>query len=112
MTANDLRQILADALDGAAECLRGGISGQPVAAPAQPKSESSDPLAGITKPTLTVDEAAGLLGVSVYASIRAGEFPALRAAVVSSCSRMHCGVGWQSPMGRVEHFRNSEPLDQ
>jgi excisionase family DNA binding protein len=45
------------------------------------RQESSDSLPGITKPTLTVDEAAGLLGVStwsVYASIRAGEFPALR----------------------------------
>ena len=60
--------------------LRGGISDQLIAAPA-PKRESFDPLPGITKPTLTVDEAAGLLGVSawsVYASIRAGEFPALR----------------------------------
>jgi excisionase family DNA binding protein len=81
MTANELRQILADALDGAAERLRGGISDQPIAATAQPKRESSDPLPGITKPTLTVDEAAGLLGLSawsVYASIRTGEFPALR----------------------------------
>ena len=81
MNANDLRQILADALDGAAEHLRGGISDQPIAAPPQPKRESFDPLPGITKPTLTVDEAAGILGVSawsVYASIRAGEFPALR----------------------------------
>jgi len=81
MDANDLRQILADALDGAAERLRGGISDLPIAAPAQPNRESFDPLPGITKPTLTVEEAAALLGVSawsVYASIRAGEFPALR----------------------------------
>ena len=81
MTANELRQILVDALDGAADRLRGGISDQPIAAPVQPKRESFDPLPGIIKPTLTVDEAAGLVGVSawsVYASIRAGEFPALR----------------------------------
>ena len=70
MNANDLRQIFADALDGAAERLRGGISDQLIAAPVQPKRESFDPLPGITKPTLTVDE--------VYASIHAGEFPALR----------------------------------
>ncbi len=81
MNANDLRQILADALDGVAERLRGGISDQLIPVPTQPKRESFDPLPGITKPTLTVGEAAGLLGVSawsVYASIRAGEFPALR----------------------------------
>jgi len=86
MDANDLRQILADALDGAAERLRGQL----IAAPAQPKRDLFDPLPGIIKPTLTVDEAAGLLGVSawtVYASIRADDFPAPR--VGPSSPRTH-----------------------
>jgi hypothetical protein len=117
MNANDLRQILADALDGAAERLRDGIGGQPIAASAQPKRESPDPLPGITKPTLTVDEAAGLLGVSTPgASTRRSvqvNFLRCASAGVSSYPRMHCGVGWQSPMGALSNaLLHSEPLDR
>jgi len=52
---------MADAPEGAAELLRGGIRDQPSPAPAA-ETRIVRSTAGITKPTLTVDEAAALLG--------------------------------------------------
>jgi excisionase family DNA binding protein len=83
ITPNQLRLILADALERATERDRSGIS------PAEQTATThlvdpngyDDPLPGVTAPTPKAEDVASLLGVSpwsVYASIRSGEIPSLR----------------------------------
>lgn len=80
MTSNELREIIADALEGAAERLRSGI-----VAEAKPNREAksspvADLLSDVTEHVLRVDDVARILGVStgsVYEAIKAGEMPAL-----------------------------------
>ena len=80
MTPTELRLILADALDGAAERLRAGIV--PAAGPEHEADHPStrDPFPEITDHVLKVDDVAKLLRLStwkVYESIRLGEIPSI-----------------------------------
>jgi excisionase family DNA binding protein len=81
MTPNQLRLILADALDGASERLRAGIAVDVEAETTADRPSLSDPLPDVTEHVLRADDVARLLGVSawsVYESIKAGEMPAIR----------------------------------
>ena len=80
MTANDFRQIIADALEGAAERLRSGTVAETQAKRGAPSSAVADPLSDVTEHVLRVDDVARILGVttwSVYEAIKAGEMPAI-----------------------------------
>jgi len=82
MTSNQLRDILADALEGAAERLRAGL-GSDAEPPARTSFVPADhgPLPEITAHVLNVEEVSELLGISrwrAYESVRTGEIPALR----------------------------------
>lgn len=81
MTANEFREILADALNGAADRLRAGIVASE-AVGAQPVAPTMvEPLADVTEPVLGVEEVARLLGLgrgSVYEAVRAGQIPSVR----------------------------------
>jgi len=80
MTPNEIRQVLADALDRAAERLRAGI-----VTVTEPKRaadpNTADLLSDVVEHVLKVDDVARLLGVStwsIYEAIKAGEMPAIR----------------------------------
>jgi excisionase family DNA binding protein len=80
MTSNELRQIIADGLEGAAERLRLGIVAETEPKRGAPSSPVVAPLSDVTEHVLRVDDAARILGVStwsVYEAIKAGEMPAI-----------------------------------
>jgi excisionase family DNA binding protein len=79
MNPDQLRLILAEALDGAAERLRAGINATPGGW--ADDASTRDPLPGVVRQVLNVEDVANLLGVSrerVYESIRSGAIPAVR----------------------------------
>ncbi|MHB1598934.1 MAG: helix-turn-helix domain-containing protein [Acidimicrobiales bacterium] len=81
MTANELRLILADALDGAADRLRAGIDPNVVSVRTAEPPAARDPLVDVSEHVLRVDDVARLLGMSswrIYKSVREGEIPAVR----------------------------------
>ncbi len=81
MTPNQLRLILADALDGAAERLRVGIVPNEEPERTADDAFAGDPLPNITQHVLGADDVAQLLGLSrskVYEAIRLGEIPSIR----------------------------------
>ncbi len=81
MTTDQLRKILADALEGAAERLRTGSGPDVEPVPSCPPPPIHEPLPDVTGPTLNVEDVAGLLGISrslAYESIRTGDIPSLR----------------------------------
>jgi excisionase family DNA binding protein len=79
MTPDELRLVLADALEGAAERLCGGTNATGGRGPDH--GYIRDPLPGVVEHVLKVEDVANLLGVSrasVYESIRSGAIPAVR----------------------------------
>jgi excisionase family DNA binding protein len=80
MTPNELRLILADALAGAADGLRGHIvRSEPEPSPERPAI--GDPLPGVTEHVLKVGVVAQLLGISrghAYVAVRDGDIPSVR----------------------------------
>jgi len=81
MTPNQLRLILADALDGAAERLRAHL--EPVTETSENPTQTNAvlPLPEITESVLNAEKVAELLGLSrgtVYEAMRTGEIPSLR----------------------------------
>lgn len=81
MTTNELRQILADAFDGAAERLRAGIAAAGAEESNTVRPAISEPLADVTKAVFSVEEVAILLELSrssVYESVRTGNIPSIR----------------------------------
>lgn len=80
MTSNELREIIADALEGAAERLRSGIVAEAQSKREAKSSSVADPPSDVTEHVLKADDVARILGVrtgSVYKAIKAGEMPAL-----------------------------------
>jgi excisionase family DNA binding protein len=81
MTPNQLRLILADALDGAADRLRAGIVPNEEPERTADHAFERDPLPNVTQHVLRADDVAQLLGLSrwkVYEAIRLGEIPSIR----------------------------------
>ena len=81
MTPNQLRLILADALDGAADRLRAGIVPNEEPERTADDALAGDPLPNVTQHVLRADDVAQLLGLSrwkVYEAIRLGEIPSIR----------------------------------
>jgi excisionase family DNA binding protein len=81
MTPNQLRLILADALEGAAERLRAHLEPDIETGENQPPTKTVLPLPEITANVLNAEEVARLLGLSrgtVYEAMRTGEIPSLR----------------------------------
>jgi excisionase family DNA binding protein len=98
MTPNEPQQIIADALDDAAERLRVGIvTGAEPERVADPPP-AADPLSDFSERALKVEQVAQLLGVSawsIYEAIKAGEMPAIhvgRRILVPT----HALRGWMS----------------
>ena len=81
MTPNQLRLILADALDGAADRLRAGIVPSEEPERTTDDALAGDPLPNVTQHVLRAEDVAQLLGLSrwkVYEAIRLGEIPSIR----------------------------------
>lgn len=81
MTPNQLRLILADALDGAADRLRAGIVPNEEPERTTDDALAGDPLPNVTQHVLRAEDVAQLLGLSrwkVYEAIRLGEIPSIR----------------------------------
>ena len=80
MTPNQLRLILADALDGAADRLRAGIDPNEEPERTADDALAGDPLPDVTQHVLRADDVARLLGLSrskVYEALRLGEIPSI-----------------------------------
>jgi excisionase family DNA binding protein len=82
MSPYQLRHILAEAFEGAAERLQAGL-GSDAEPPVKISSAPADqrPLPEVTAHVLNVEDVAALLGISrwrAYESLRAGEIPSLR----------------------------------
>ncbi|MGA2805759.1 MAG: helix-turn-helix domain-containing protein [Acidimicrobiales bacterium] len=81
MTANELRTVLVDALEGATERLRSGVAPELNDATARTLDAISDPLPNVVGHVLNAEEVARLLGLSrgtVYEAMHTGEIPSLR----------------------------------
>jgi len=81
MTPNELRLILADALDGAAGRLCAAIVPSAAPEPSAVRPAVRDPLPDVTEHVLDVEVVAQLLGISrsrAYESVRVGEIPSVR----------------------------------
>ena len=79
MTANELRTVLVDALEGATERLRSGVAPELNDATARTLDAISDPLPNVVGHVLNAE--GRLLGLSrgtVYEAMHTGEIPSLR----------------------------------